>query len=176
MHICFDNLRTDESAGIVLPATQEEINATLQHAGNPEEIHIYYSVPKLPNLEEALNANCCYSGSDLSKINELAEELEGLEDWERVTLEAAIEAGLIYRADIAELLEEIERVKNGDYYLLDSVYEYEDLGRYYVEELGALEIPDSIINYFDFESYGRDLDLQNVNGAFCDDGYIVRIA
>ena len=35
-----------------------------------------------------------------------------------------------------------------------------DVARYYIEETGALgEVPASLQNYIDYESYGRDLDL-----------------
>ena len=36
----------------------------------------------------------------------------------------------------------------------------EDVARYYIKETGALgEVPASLQNYIDYESYGRDLEL-----------------
>ena len=41
-----------------------------------------------------------------------------------------------------------------------SFYYMSDVARYYIEETGALgEVPASLQNYIDYESYGRDLDL-----------------
>ncbi len=36
-----------------------------------------------------------------------------------------------------------------------------DVARYYIEETGALgEVPANLQNYIDYESYGRDLEIE----------------
>ena len=49
----------------------------------------------------------------------------------------------------------------------------EALGRYCVEEIGAIDIPEHIRDYFDYEAYGRDIDL-NSTGSFVPGGYVLR--
>ncbi len=49
----------------------------------------------------------------------------------------------------------------------------EALGRYCVEEIGAIDIPEHIRDYFDYEAYGRDIDL-NSTGNFVPGGYVLR--
>ncbi len=48
----------------------------------------------------------------------------------------------------------------------------EELGLYFVDECGAIQIPDNIAPYFDYESYGRDMYLDSY-GGFTDSGYII---
>ena len=45
--------------------------------------------------------------------------------------------------------------------LLPDVENDEDLGYYYVEEYGSIDIPESIRAYFDYEAYGRDIRLES---------------
>ena len=47
----------------------------------------------------------------------------------------------------------------------------EELGRLYADELHAIEIPEHIQNYFDYEAYGRDVKIRE-NGVFAPGGYV----
>jgi len=56
--------------------------------------------------------------------------------------------------------------------LLLDVNSKSELGRYWVDELGIQNIPlDQLEMYFDYEGYGRDIDLEN-QGGFSSYGYI----
>ena len=35
----------------------------------------------------------------------------------------------------------------------------ETLGRIYVEDMEAIDVPEHLLNYFDYEAYGRDIRL-----------------
>lgn len=48
-----------------------------------------------------------------------------------------------------------------------------DLGRYYIEEMCTLEIPEHLENYIDYEAYGRDMSMDE-DGRFTEGGYVVR--
>ena len=48
----------------------------------------------------------------------------------------------------------------------------ETLGRIYVEEMGAIDIPEHLLDYFDYEAYGRDVRL-NDDGGYASGGYVV---
>lgn len=48
-----------------------------------------------------------------------------------------------------------------------------DIGEYYINETGmAADIPEWLINYVDYEAYGRDVRL-NSDGGFSNNGYFV---
>ena len=47
----------------------------------------------------------------------------------------------------------------------------EGLGRLYADELGTIDIPEHIQNYFDYEAYGRDVRI-NEGGVFAPGGYV----
>jgi hypothetical protein len=51
-----------------------------------------------------------------------------------------------------------------------SIHDYDDLGRYYIEELDVMQVPEHLQNYIDYEAYGRDVALEE-NGTFTDQGY-----
>lgn len=65
-------------------------------------------------------------------------------------------------------------MENGDYTFAPDVHDDENLGYYLVDEVfgGANELPkETLENYFDYESYGRDARLES-SGMFTDYGYI----
>ena len=43
--------------------------------------------------------------------------------------------------------------------------------RYYIEELDAMQVPEHLRNYIDYEAYGRDVALEE-SGDFTDLGYV----
>ncbi len=51
------------------------------------------------------------------------------------------------------------------------IHDYDDLGRYYIEELDVMQVPEHLQNYIDYEAYGRDVALEK-NGTFTDQGYV----
>ncbi len=55
--------------------------------------------------------------------------------------------------------------------MLSGIEDYDDLGRYYIEELGTMEVPEHLQNYIDYEAYGRDIALDEISD-FTDYGYV----
>ena len=51
------------------------------------------------------------------------------------------------------------------------ITDHDDLGRYYIEELDAIQVPEHLKNYIDYEAYGRDIALEE-GGQFTDLGYV----
>ena len=45
------------------------------------------------------------------------------------------------------------------------------MGRYYIEELDVMQVPEHLQNYIDYAAYGRDVALEE-NGTFTDQGYV----
>ena len=59
-----------------------------------------------------------------------------------------------------------------DYILYEDVSNHEELGEYFFEQgLIGFEIPNDLARYFDFEAYGRNVDLGG-QGMFTDYGYL----
>ena len=55
---------------------------------------------------------------------------------------------------------------------LDGVEDDETLGRIYVEDMEAIDVPEHLLNYFDYEAYGRDIRLEE-DGHFAPGGYVL---
>ena len=82
--------------------------------------------------------------------NHLAHLLSELDQGELETLEAVLNKG-DHTSSVADI---INLVHNLDCYdLHPGVSDDETLGRIYVEDMERLEVPEDIINYFDFEAY-----------------------
>jgi antirestriction protein len=88
----------------------------------------------------------------LRELNELAERLEEMKDYE-------IEALSYVMQIVDNVPEAIEAIDEGKCLILSNVENLEDLGRKHVEEFNSIEIPEHIEPYFDFERYGRELDV-----------------
>ncbi len=104
----------------------------------------------------------------LDELNYLASRLDEMTQSEYEQFQAAVEMG-----DHTGSLEElINLTYNLDCYdVYPGIHDHEDLGRYYIEELGAMEIPSYLESYFDYEAYGRDVALEE-GGEFTDFGYV----
>ena len=54
------------------------------------------------------------------------------------------------------LQEIINLTENLDCYdVYPDIHDHDDLGRYYIEELDAMQVPEHLRNYIDYEAYGR---------------------
>ena len=108
--------------------------------------------------------------ANLNELNYLAVRIEELNQSEIEVLEASFD--LDCPRTLADM---INRTFNLECYMfLPDVFTEEDLGRYYVEELGCINIPCEIASYFDYEAYGRDVRMSEV-GIFTKNGYIVQV-
>lgn len=119
----------------------------------------------------------CYVGAlydklgeyeNLDELNYLASKLEEMGQGEYAQFQAAMEVG----DHSGSLQEIINLTENLDCYdLYPSIQDYDDLGRYYIEELDAMQVPEHLRNYIDYEAYGRDIALEE-GGEFTDLGYV----
>ena len=90
----------------------------------------------------------------LDDLNEIAEELENLDDYDREVVKAFIENG----SDIEEAL---DGLRDGDYMVFSNCSDMADVAYQYIEETGLLnDIPEGLRNYFDYEAYGRDMSFE----------------
>ena len=104
----------------------------------------------------------------LDELNYLASKLDEMSDSEYAQFQAGMEMG----DHSGSLQEIINLTENLDCYeIYPDIEDYDDLGRYYIEELDAMQVPEHLKNYIDYEAYGRDIAI-NENGTFTDQGYV----
>ena len=104
----------------------------------------------------------------LDELNYLASKLEEMSDSEYAQFQAGMEMG----DHCGSLQEIINLTENLDCYeIYPHIEDYDDLGRYYIEELDVMQVPEHLQNYIDYEAYGRDVAMDE-NGSFTDQGYV----
>ena len=104
----------------------------------------------------------------LDELNYLASKLDEMSDSEYAQFQAGMEMG----DHCGSLQEIINLTENLDCYeVYPNIEDYDDLGRYYIEELEVMQVPEHLQNYIDYEAYGRDVAMDE-NGSFTDQGYV----
>ena len=85
---------------------------------------------------------------------------------------AQFQAGMEMGDHCGSLHEIINLTENLDCYeVYPNIEGYDDLGRYYIEELEVMQVPEHLQSYIDYEAYGRDVAMDE-NGSFTDQGYV----
>lgn len=138
---------------VKLPVDKDKLQEVLDRIGINQQYEEYFI-----SDYETLFANLHISEyASINDLNELAERVDGLADYDYEKLAAVLECES--SMSIVEILEIIDDLDNFD--LLAEVDTDEALGEYYAE-VGCIfhGIPDSISRYFDFSSYGRDIRLE----------------
>lgn len=133
---------------VTLPATDAEIEAVFEYIGINEEYEEYF----ITDWECDIDGLEIGEYSSLENLNEKADKLESLADYEAEIMEALLSEG--YSFDDA--LEKID-----DCIVWGGCEDMEDVARAYADETGLLEsIPENLQNYFDFAAFGRDMDFE----------------
>ena len=105
---------------------------------------------------------------NLDELNYLTSKLDEMSDSEYAQFQAGMEMG----DHCGSLQEIINLTENLDCYeVYPHIEDYDDLGRYYIEELEVMQVPEHLQNYIDYEAYGRDVAMDE-NGSFTDQGYV----
>lgn len=96
--------------------------------------------------------------SNLQELNDIAERLEALSEYDLAAIDAYLD-GVDNDFDRA-----FEVVAKGDFTFYENCHDMSDVAYQYAEGTGLLnDIPESLQCYFDFEAFGRDL---NIEGTF----------
>ena len=138
-----------------LPATDEELAKVYERIGINEE----YEEMFITDYESDIDGLEVGEYDSIEELNDLAEELETLDDYDLEKIGAIIEAhGLTLR-------EAIDDIDDYTYY---SGMTLEDLAYELVEEMN---LPEFAQRYFDYEAYARDLGFdgytETSNGVIC---------
>ena len=148
---------------LVLPATTEEICAAYDEIGVAE--NTMYEEAFISDYETDINGLSISEYASIDDLNELAEELENFDEYELEAFGAMLDYGLATD-------EALQKVQGGEYMFYDGCSTMAEVAEQYADETGLLNsIPDDLRCYFDFESYGRDMEI---NGSFVEteSGYI----
>ena len=106
--------------------------------------------------------------ANLDELNYLAAKLDDMDRSEYNQFLAAMEMGE-HTGSIQDLINLTENLDCYDVY--PDIEDHDDLGRYYIDELEAMQVPDHLRNYIDYEAYGRDVAMEE-GGEFTEFGYV----
>lgn len=146
---------------ISLPISENDLENAMDEIGINEEYEEYF----ITDYETDIDGFEIGEYANLEELNELAEELENMDDSDAKAFVACIQIGR--NAD-----EALECVMNGDYRIYYNCSDTTDVAYEVVEECGYLKnVPEQVKNYFDYESFGRDLDIEG-NYVYVDGDYV----
>lgn len=127
----------------------EDIEEVLEKISNSGKDELFIS-----DYETDINGLKVAEYEDSLQLNEIAEEIDNLSDDEVIALQAYLEQ---YN-DIEQALEE---VRQGNYTIYYDCDDMSDVAYQVVNESGLLDgVPETIKGYFDYEAYGRDIDIE----------------
>ena len=138
-----------------MPISEEDFNKVLKEIGIDGKYYEEYFFATydtdIPNLESALGE---YPGS-IDTLNEIAELLDTCFDEDEDKCCAAFEVLAYDNMGAQRIIDEI--LNEFDNFELIDASNDEDLGYYFINEFGIENLDKNTLeNYFDYESYGRD--------------------
>jgi len=152
-----------------LPATTEEVQALLKRIHvdgiRYEEVFITDYKTDISGLHGYLGEN-----ESIDELCYLSALLDDMETHEIEKFEAAMGFGE-HTNSLKDLINLAQNLDSYEYY--PDIGSEEDLGRYYIEEMCSMEVPEHLQNYIDYEAYGRDMYLDE-DGRFLNGGYVLR--
>ena len=150
------------------PTTPEEVQALLKRIGidgvRYEEIFITDFDGDVLGLYDHLGEY-----ENIDELNHLACVISELDQGDLEKFEAVIDSGE-YTGSVKELINLAQNLDNYDFY--PDIDSEEALGRMYIQELEAVQVPEHLIDYIDYEAYGRDVRI-NEGGHFAPGGYVM---
>ena len=133
---------------VKLPVSGEELESVFERIGINEEYEEHF----ITDYETDITGLKVGEYDNIEDLNELAETLEDLDEYEMEIVEAMISDGY----DLEEALE-----KKDDCMVYHDCNDMTDVAEQYAEETGLLDsIPENLRYYFDFEAYGRDMGIE----------------
>lgn len=145
-----------------LPVSDEELQNVFNRIGisdkpDPETGSIYEEY-FITDYESDIPGIYVDEYENLSTLNELAEKIENFDDYDLKIYKNAMEAGYV---------DSIDDFDSSDYIFYEDVDSDYELGEIMAEETGLSE--DTLETYFDYDAFGRDLDLEFDIDSWIDD-------
>ena len=145
-----------------LPVSEEELQAVYDRIG----INEYCEEVFITDYETDISGLKIGEYDNISELNDLAEQLDELDDDEKDVVGALVSDG--YSLEDALDKKDVCHI----YY---NVGDMADVAEQHCDETGILDaIPDSLRNYFDFEAFGRDMSFDGTF-IFTDGGNCIEI-
>lgn len=155
-------------APLKFPTTTEAVQDLLKRIGidgvRYEEIFITEFESDVLGLYDHLGEY-----ENIDELNHLACVLSELSQDELAKFEAVMDSGE-YTGSVKDLINLAQNLDNYDFY--PDIDSEEALGRMYIQELDAIPVPEHLIDYIDYEAYGRDMRI-NEGGHFAPGGYVM---
>ena len=155
-------------APLKFPTTTEAVQDLLKQIGidgiRYEEIFIASYDGPMPQLHKHLGE---YESID--ELNHLSCLLSELDKDELAAFEAVMDSGE-YTGSVKDLINLAQNLDSYNFY--SDIHTEEELGRMYIQELEAVPVPEHLIDYIDYEAYGRDVRI-NEDGHLAPGGYVV---
>ena len=153
---------------VAFPTDTETVQAALKKIGidgiRYEEFFIADYDGSMPQLHKHLGE---YESID--ELNHLACLLSELNEYELEVFEAVMDSGE-YTGSVKDLINLAQNLDSYNFY--SDIHTEEELGRMYIQELEAVPVPEHLIDYIDYEAYGRDVRI-NEDGHLAPGGYVV---
>ena len=154
-----------------MPATKEQLHEAMQSVGitadNPQDFSIRgFSDDPEKHIALPYDMVCA---ADVDELNFLAARLEALDPAEVGKLNAALQQ----KNGLANIGQVIDFTYNADYFVhIPEVHTYRDLGDYYLNQSGMVQMPAEWKGGIDLATFGKNAAEQE-KGAFTEYGYIV---
>lgn len=152
---------------VTFPTDTETVQAALRKIGidgiRYEEIFISSYDGDMPQLYKHLGEY-----EDIDELNHLACVLSELSPDEMEKFQAVMDSGE-YTGSAKDLINLAQNLDSYEFY--PDIDSEEALGRMYIQELDAIKVPEHLIDYIDYEAYGRDVRI-NEGGHFAPGGYV----
>ena len=156
------------SALLKFPTTREAVQEVLKQIGIDNIRYEEIFIADYDGDLSELNA-CLGEYESIDELNHLACLLSELDKSDLEKFEAVVASGE-HTSGAGDLINLAENLDCYDFYI--GVSDDETLGRIYVEDMEAIDIPDHLLPYFDYEAYGRDVRI-NEDGHFAPGGYVL---
>ena len=154
-----------------MPATKEQLHEAMQSVGitadNPQDFFINgYSSPQDKPVNMPLSL---IQTASMDELNFLAARFEQLDPAEVGKLNAALQQ----KNGFENIGQVIDFTYNADYFVhIPKVHTYRDLGDYYLNQSGMVQMPEEWKSGIDLAAFGKNAAEQE-KGAFTEYGYIV---
>ena len=154
-----------------MPATKEQLHEAMRNVGitadNPQDFSIRgYSDDPEKHIALPYEMVCA---ADVDELNFLAARLEQIDPAEVGKLNAALQQ----ENGLATIGQVINFTYNVDFYVhIPEVHTYRDLGDYYLNQSGMVQMPEEWKGGIDLAAFGRNAAEQE-KGAFTEYGYLV---
>ncbi len=156
---------------VKFPTTAENMRQTLKNIGigkkhdrdqSYENWFVFDDVSNLEVLEGFLNSN-------INEMNYLASKLNGMSEDEYQKFRAAVKMG-DHSGSIQELINLTDNLDCYDIY--PYIHDYDDLGRRRFKEADDIQLPDDLLVYVDYDTFGRDIAFEE-KGQITNLGYML---